>query len=478
MNFSAADMTKGKTARVSARYIALFIILISGSPSVFAFQPPLYLRQHSVTSSKYIPADTARKKRFNRAAGQLMLAEVLPWAFDRYIRSRPYARISLQSTAYNLSPAHWAWDGDDFGTNEFAHPYHGSTFFSAFRVNGYNFWQSIPASFAGSYLWETFGENEYPSPNDFINTGFGGVILGEMTFRLSKLIVNNRSSGFKRQAGEVLALLINPMNGYRRILDKKWGKISANSAERDSSRIYTEFDLGLRNYNPNKTRRRFGLYGHLKLLYGNPFANYRKPFSTISINTEFGRDDSSKMNIVNVYGSIAGWELASSDKATHLAILSANYDYIRNEAFYYSAQSIKLNLFSDFMLTPKMNIRTVLGIGPIILAAVPDVYKYRGRNYSYGSGLGVSGSMGVDLVKRFYVSANYRGSLIKTLNGNPSHYFLHTVTGEVRYMLLKNLYLCFEPGYFNLVGHYKYMTDVNETYPYLRFSCRYTIYHP
>lgn len=133
MNFSGADMTKRKTIRVSALHIALFIILVSSSAPLFAFQPPLYFRQPSVISSKYIPVDTAGKKRFNRAAGQLMLAEVLPWVFDRYARNRPYARISLQSTAYNLSPAHWAWDGDDFGTNEIAHPYHGSTFFNAFR---------------------------------------------------------------------------------------------------------------------------------------------------------------------------------------------------------------------------------------------------------------------------------------------------------------------------------------------------------
>ena len=465
--------TKKRIYHLVFRYTFLICIALYAYYPVFAFQQPFYPKLYPTDSTKHFFTNNVRKKNFGNAAGQLVLAEVLPWSFDRYIRNRPYARISLESAWYNLSPLHWAWDADDFGTNEFAHPYHGSNFFSAFRVNGYSFWQSVPAAFTGSYLWETFGENEYPSPNDFINTGFGGVVLGEMTFRLSKRIVDNHSTGFKRQASEVLALLINPMNGFRRIVDKKWGKVSPNSAEHDSSKVYGEFDAGIRNFNPNRTGSSFGYYGHIRMLYGNPFENYRKPFSNISINIEFGNDDSSKVNMVNVHGSLAGWALGStSDRATHLAILSANYDYIRNEAFYYSAQSIKLNLFSDFGSGHKIKLNTVFGIGPVILAAVPDVYEYRGRRYSYGSGLSANSTIGINMNNRFFITTNYRGSFIKTLNGNPSHYYLHAVSGEIRYRLIKNVSAGFEPGFFNLTGHYKYNPDVYQTYPYWRFFIR------
>ncbi len=207
--------------------------------------------------------DTLVKKRFGRSAGGLMLGEMTPLLVDRYIRNMDYARISFRTVGNNLSPGSWSWDGDGFTTNQFGHPYHGSLFFNAFRVNGYSFWQSSYAVFAGSYLWETFAENQSPAPNDFINTGFGGIIMGEMTYRLSNMIVNNRRRGFRRQASEVFAFIINPMNGLNRIADGKWGKITANSIQRDSSDMYTEFDIGLRKYRFNNGNGNFGLYAHL-----------------------------------------------------------------------------------------------------------------------------------------------------------------------------------------------------------------------
>ncbi|SDG42104.1 DUF3943 domain-containing protein [Mucilaginibacter sp. P25] len=109
---------------------------------------------------------------------------------------------------HNLQPSSWTWDNGAFGTNQFAHPYHGSLYFSAFRANGYTFWQSVPPTLIGSYIWEAAAEKQYPSPNDFINTCFGGIALGEMTYRLSNQIVNNHTRGFKRQFSEILALMV------------------------------------------------------------------------------------------------------------------------------------------------------------------------------------------------------------------------------------------------------------------------------
>jgi len=450
--------------------------------TLYAFQMPLRNKPITVGIAQLIAIDTGvkktptfLKKNFKAATTQLLLGEIVPWTFDKYVAKMQYASISMESTNYNLNLNSWTWDDDDFGTNQFGHPYHGSAFYSAFRVNGYSFWQSAPAAFAGSYIWETFAENQAPSINDFINTGFGGVILGEMSFRLSKMIVNNHTRGFKRQASEVLAFLINPMNGFKRIVDHKWGKVGNNSAQFDSSKIYAEFDIGLRQFNANKTGTAMVYYGHVKLLYGNPFENYRKPFSNISINMELSNDDSSKLNTLNVYGTLTGWFIGKSTKNTHLLILSTNYDFLQNQAFLYSAESIKLNLFSNIQVVKKIKMNSIIGLGAIFLAAVPDAYGYQNRNYAFGCGLATNASIGLQLFNKISVNANYKGSLIKTLNGNPAHYFLHIITAEAQYKLLNHIGICFEPGYFKLYGHYKYLPDVNETYPYFRFSVRYTL---
>lgn len=294
---------------------------------------------HKVPNIKPLVENGVPQKNFGRAALLLGSMEVLPWTYDRYIAKKDYAKISFATVGHNLKLSNWAWDNDEFQTNQFGHPYHGSQFYSAFRANGDSFWQSVPASFAGSYIWESTAENQAPAPNDFINTGLGGVVLGEMTYRLSRRIVNNSATGFKRQLSEIAGLIVNPMNGLTRLMDGRWGKISHNAAEQDTSKVSLEIDLGSRQFKATRTNTLrssgFGWYGRVKLLYGSRYENYETPFSNIYINAEFGKDDSSRMNNLNVYGSLAGWELAGDKKKEMLAILSANYDYIRNEAFFF-----------------------------------------------------------------------------------------------------------------------------------------------
>ena len=455
-------------------FVPLLIILLQ---SAAVCQTPVYEDHNLDTVSNKITHRDNKipKKRFGRAAIQLGVMEILPWTYDRYIARKDYAMISFKTVGHNLKPSSWTWDNDPFQTNQFGHPYHGNYFFSAYRSNGYTFWESVPAVFAGSYIWETAAEKQYPAPNDFINTSFGGIVLGEMTYRLSNKVVNNHTRGFKRQASEVLGFLINPMNGLTRIMDGKWGKVTSNPKEADSSRIYAEFDLGLRQFSVNNRDGKFGWYGHVKLLYGTPYEDYKTAFSNIAINAEFGKDDSSKVNLVSVYGSLLGWHIRSADNLRHLAVLSANYDYIRNVAFFYSAQSVKFNFISEYGLFRKFKLNSSFGAGPVLLGAVPDHYLFNGRNYDYGAGFAINAGGGFNLANKLFYTFNYRGGWLRTINGNRSHYFLHAVSSELRYMFVDNVSICAEPGYFNLRGYYKDFDNVSINYPYLRVSARYSL---
>lgn len=457
----------------------IYVLLPAGvflRPAGLFAQMQIIKQTLSDTSSKRLNNDTLiAKKRFGHAALQLGLAEVVVQSFDQYVTKKDYAQISFKTIGHNLNPGSWQFDNDPFQTNQFGHPYHGSYFYNSFRTNGYSFWQSAPAAFAGSYIWETYAENQPPAPNDFINTGFAGIILGEMTYRLSNRIVNNESIGFKRQVNEILGFLVDPMNGLSRILDGKWGKVSKNTALRDSIKIFADFDAGLRNIAIGD-QHHWGWYGHVRLFYGDPYENYRTPFSNFVVNTEFGKDDSSKVNILSVYGSLAGWEIKSNEKVLQLAILSANYDYIHNVAFFYSGQSVKINLISEFDISDKVKVNTSLGTGPILLGAVPDKYiTPNGRNYDYDIGWGLNGSGELNIASKVFLNLNYRGGWLTTINGNPSHYFLHTFSSELSYMFIKGLSLCAEPGYFTLDGYYKDHPDVSSRYPYFRGSVRYSV---
>lgn len=468
-----------KQCQLLLLYIAVLLTAILGNNNLLFGQVPFRKIPTVENSRQTALRDTLIKKRFGRAAGELMLAEFIPWTFDRYITKVDYAKISWKTVGHNLKPNSWTWDNDPFQTNQFGHPYHGSQFYSAFRSNGYNFWQSVPATMAGSYLWETFAENQPPAPNDFINTSFGGIVLGEMTYRFSNKIVNNRERGLKRQVKEVLGFLVNPMNGLNRLLDGKWGKVYGNPQQRDSSHISAELDLGLRNVNRTDksvpTGGRYGWYGRARLLYGDPAEDLKSPFSNIAITAEFGQDDSSKVNVISVYGSLAGWDISNRDNIKNLLILSANYDYIRNRAFFYGGQSVKFNMLSEYKLNSKLKINTLFGAGPVLLAAVPDPYLFKGRNYDYGPGFAINGGGTISIFNKLFYGINYRGGWMITVNGNKSHYFLHTVSSELSYMIIKGLSICAEPGYFRLEGNYKDHPDVDNTYPYLRFSTRYSV---
>ncbi|MNK19702.1 hypothetical protein D3C87_379300 [compost metagenome] len=414
------------------------------------------------------------EKRFGRGAFLFSLTELLPWTYDRFVVNADFAKITFKGIGQNLKLSSWAWDNDGFTTNQLSHPAHGSIFFNTFRSNGYNFWQSIPAAVAGSYIWEVAGENQASSKNDFLNTSFGGVIIGEMVHRLAGKLINNRSRGIRRQINESVALLINPANGFNRLIDGKWGKVP-NPMDIDSSKIDLEIDAGLRNFNVNERNARFRGYGRIKLLYGSPFENYKIPFSTITVNAEVGKDDSTFVNAINLFGSIKGWPVGRSDYSRHIVVLTANYDYILNQAFSYSGQSLKANLFSEFGLKRKNRMNTSIGAGPILLAAIPEKYIGNGRNYDYCSGFGINANAEININNIFFYGMTYNNGFFFTWNGNTSSFFLQSLSAELRYRFLHNLSFCTEPGYFVLRENYKSNEEVTRTYPYLKIAVKYNI---
>lgn len=459
--------------------IIIFLIFVTSATfSQSTFYQPVTKAYNSV---KIPNEDTAlNHKNFGRAAIEFGFAELTPWSFDHFIAKKDYSNISFNTARHNLNPGNWQFDNDPFTTNQFGHPYHGNIFFSTFRTNGYTFWQAVPATFAGSYLWETFAENQPPAPNDFINTSFGGIVLGEMSYRLANKIVNNQATGMHRQLSELIALLVSPANGLNRIIDGKWGKVYGNPSLHDSSKVSAQFDLGFRQYNITSNNPFHntikGWYGHARLLYGEPDQDYKTPFSNFVVNVEVGKDDSSAMNVVSVYGSLVGWDFSWEGKSQQLLVLSANYDYIHNEDFFYGGQSVRANWISKYTLTKKATINTVFGAGPVLLAAVPDPYMFRGRDYDYGSGLGFNASGTLTLFNKLTYTLSYRGSWTTTINGNRSYYFLHTANSELSYMFVKDFSVCAELGYYALQGnYYKKHPDRDEHYPFFKAALRYNV---
>ena len=167
------------------------------------------------------------------AASEVFGMNMAVWTFDRFLMNEDFAKINGHTIKQNFKTGP-VWDTDKFSTNLVAHPYHGSLYFNAARSNGLNFWQSIPFAAGGSLMWEFFMETEPPSINDMLATSFGGIELGEITYRLSDLFIDNRSHGAERVGREILSGLISPMRAINRIITGEAWRHSSSKG-----RVYT-----------------------------------------------------------------------------------------------------------------------------------------------------------------------------------------------------------------------------------------------
>ena len=128
------------------------------------------------------------------------------------------------------------------------HPYHGNTYFNAARSNGMSFWQSYPYALGGSLMWEYFGENEPPALNDLIATSMGGTCLGEVTYRISSILLNDKSRGFRRVLREAGVFILNPVRGVNRLVrGESWQVKQKNYLYHDINRFPLNFNITVGN---------------------------------------------------------------------------------------------------------------------------------------------------------------------------------------------------------------------------------------
>lgn len=158
-----------------------------------------------------------RKPHYWMAALQVTGINVLVHSFDHFIMKEDFAQVHFKDIGNNFRHA-FVWDNDKFSTNLFAHPYHGNLYFNSARSNNLSFWQATPYALAGSAMWEFFGETEPPAINDLMATTFGGICIGEITHRLSALLLDDRKHGAPRFWRELGAGIINPMGAFNRLV--------------------------------------------------------------------------------------------------------------------------------------------------------------------------------------------------------------------------------------------------------------------
>jgi hypothetical protein len=371
--------------------------------------------------------DTAliRSPNFKRAALEVFGANLAVWTFDRYIReggTNPVFRIGFNSWQENLE-AGWTWDDNSFSTNQFSHPYHGSLYYNAARSNGYSYWESIPFTFAGSFMWEYFGETHNASMNDWIATSVGGAALGEILHRLAGTIRDNTATGSSRSWREVGGLLVDPMGGVNRIIDGDWSRQYANPDDRFPRNYRSNLDIGLRTRGEEKLWEAdtTDVYVRAEFEYGDPFnGDLGKPYDSFDFALQLNFGDKTKIGRLTSTGNLAGTFLKETDRTSHIVSAVHRFEYLNTNALEFGGQAVTAALQSRWAYDNGFEIRTDVEAGPMILGgASSDYASVSARSYDYGPG------------STIVVKGELRRGAWTWVEAGFSHVWMHSISGNV-----------------------------------------------
>ena len=160
-------------------------------------------------------------------------------------------------------------------------------------------------------MWEYFGENTRPSYNDIIYTPVNGAFLGEILYRLSSNILDDRTRGANRVFREIAAGVVDPMRGFNRLIQGKSFR-TTNKEVYQKEPVNVSLYAGIRRVNDDP----YGTFGkgtyseifNLQFDYGNPFEiRDRKPFDffRLRVDLNFGVGRKYLDNILG-YGILFG----------------------------------------------------------------------------------------------------------------------------------------------------------------------------
>ena len=405
--------------------------------------------------------DTAFNKKYSfwKPGLQVLGGDLATFLVDRFLLKYDYSiQVGFSSWSHNFKTG-WEWDTDRFGINFIGHPYSGTLNFNAARSNGYNYLQSVPFAIGGSLLWEYLGENTLPSYNDIINTPVNGAFLGEILYRISSNILDDRALGAQRFFRELAAGILNPMRGLTRLMQGK-------TFRQTNKEVYQKEPLNISLYGgiSNLLKDPIALTEtgttneilNLQLDYGNPFeTRTRKPFDFFKLRTDFSFGVGRKIiDNITGYGILFGkTHTADSGHKAMLIGMFQYYDYWDNKTFELGAIGFGAGIVTKIPVNKlrKSNLYTSFHLALIPLAGNstrfgPDTTQV--RDYKFGGGLESKLESTINFGEwstATIVAYNY---FIKSYVGAPQNNFITIIKPRVTLHLYKNLNVGYEMAYY------------------------------
>ena len=419
------------------------------------------------------------------------------WSFDSYIMNEEFAKISIHTVKNNIKNG-FVWDNDQFSTNLFAHPYHGGLYFNAARNNGLNFWESAPYSFGGSLMWEMVCEIEPPAINDLMATTMGGICIGEVTYRLSDLILDDSKRGFPRFMREFLGTVVCPIKGLNRILrGDAWRVRNENSKYHDYNKIPVALAMTVGDRyladNNSIARGEHSPFLNLALKYGDPFKkDTRNPYDYFTADLTFNFSGNQPLiSGVHLLGRLWGTPLKSGENMeTELGIFQ-HFNYFDSQPVKDGTNLVPFRISEAASVGPGVICRfphagnlssleqRIFLSGILLGGSLSDYYNVIDRDYNLGSGFSAKaktilsfGSIGSFILDahyyRIFTWKGYEDKDLETIDplylnaqGDKGNATLMVVNPRLIVNMNDKLALNFSASIYSRKTYYKYHENVN-----------------
>lgn len=330
--------------------------------------------------------------------------EVIPNYFNWRVSDDSTAILSLDSFKYNMTHG-FEWDHNNFVTNMFMHPYHGSVYFNSARTHGYNYWASSFFAGLGSFVWEMYGENNRGAINDWVMTTMGGITMGEVLHRSAKMLRDNEARGVGRSMREFGAFLIDPVAGVSRAMRGETSKVGRNPVDRFPSSDGIQVTVGYRRVGTRDVEVISPLgqaegtptadttstpYVDMTMTYGDFLYDHDRPFDSFRFEVQANFSEKVPIGRMDIRGTLWGRNLKDTEKAKHALVFDQQFLYLENQAAETGGQFFGVSLYSRWKLNDSFTVKThVQPLFALMTGINSEYVELTGRPYDFGTGGGV-----------------------------------------------------------------------------------------
>lgn len=377
---------------------------------------------------------------FGLAAAEVVALQAIPWFFNRHVADDETAVVGIKTWLRNLREG-FEWDNNDFKTNMFMHPFHGSVYFNAARSNGYDFWEATAFAWAGSFMWEMFGENNRGAINDWVATSMGGMALGEALHRTAISIRDNGATGLERGAREFSSFLIDPVGGFNRLIRGEGSRLGPNPEGRHPAHTTTVMRVGARTLNSGKADASLsGGFFEMDFYYGDPYGEHEDPFDSFEMRIAVNGSDTQRLGLIQIDGVLFG-RSSESEKGRKMFSVNQLYDYVNNAVFELGGQSLALTWRWDRKVSKTWWLRAQVQPTVAILWAVQSdiTEEAEDRSYDFGSGGGTRARFYLTKNGRDWLEIRYLINWSATLSGAAGSHLVQFVSARTQVPIFRSL---------------------------------------